>query len=102
MKNIEVIQNFINGETKSKTANLKIEGNNLVNYSTIIARRINNKIYLNATKYSKTTSVIQNMIRKSTPSMLLIEVTSNEILNITEPKPITVTVKKIKKVSIAA
>lgn len=87
MKNIEVIQNFINGETKSKTAHLYIEGENLVNYSTVIARRINGTIYLNATKYSQTTSTIQNMIRRETPSRLLVEVTANEILTITITKP---------------
>jgi len=102
MKNIEVIENFINGDTKGNTQHLKIEDNNLINYTTVIARRINGKIYLNATKYSQTTSKIQNMIRKSTQSKLLIEVTSQEILNITEQKPITVMVEKVTDQTIAA
>mgnify|MGYP000982306598 CR=1 FL=1 len=88
MKNIEVIETFINGGNKAKTANLYIDGENLVNYSTVIAHRINNRIYLNSTKYSQTTSRIQNMIRNNTPSRLLIEVNSNEILNIKEEQTI--------------
>jgi hypothetical protein len=82
MKNAEVIRKFVQGDTQGKGSNLYINNNNLVNYSTIIARRINGKIYLNNTKYSQTTSRIQNMIRNITPARLLVEVNHNDILRI--------------------
>ena len=63
MKNIDVIKGFINGEVKAKTKNLYIEGDNLINYSTIIATR-NNGFKVNSTKYSQSTSTIQNALRR--------------------------------------
>ena len=61
MKNIDVIRGFINGEVKAKTKNLYIVGDSLVNYSTIIATR-NNGFKVNSTRYSKSTSTIQNAL----------------------------------------
>lgn len=63
MKNVDLIRKFGNGATSGKCGNLKINGNNLINYSTIIAKRVENGIMLNNRKYSRTTSVIQNTIR---------------------------------------
>lgn len=81
MKNDQLIKNFVQGATigKSTTGNLYIAGNNLINYSTVIATRKENKIYLNKNHYSQTTSKIQNMIRRSVNA---IEITESEIRNI--------------------
>lgn len=79
MKNIDVIQNFIKG-IDGKTANLKAVGNKLINYTTVIAVMEDNKIFLNNERYSQTTSVIQNKIRRSVNEnsfKTLIEVSAN-------------------------
>ena len=53
------------GKTYNNKYNLRIEGNNLVNYSTIIAKRgLNGEIVLNKKRYSRTTSKIQSYIRR--------------------------------------
>lgn len=78
MKNKELITNFIKGATSGHTplrdiingyytfkgTTLSIDGDNLINYSTIIAIRDGNTIKLNTTKYSSTTSKIQSMIKR--------------------------------------
>ena len=72
MTNIELIKAFNRGYTYGGSGgrlhgnyNLRIEGDNLVNYSTIIAKReLNGGIVLNKKKYSRTTSKIQNYIRQ--------------------------------------
>ena len=65
MRNIAVIENFIRGlEGKSSNGNLRTNGNELVNYSTVIARHNGKVIYVNKEKYSKTTSTIQNMLKR--------------------------------------
>ena len=63
MKNVDLIRKFGNGATSGKCGNLKIDGNNLINYSTVIAQRVTNGIKLNVRKYSRTTSKIQSTIR---------------------------------------
>ena len=71
MTNIELIKSFNRGATRGGSGgrlygryNLRIEGDNLVNYSTIIAKReVNGGIVLNKHKYSRTTSKIQSYIR---------------------------------------
>ena len=66
MTNLEIIKNFILGETKGKCNHLRIDNNKLINYDTIIAYRLKeNEIILNKTRYSRTTSKIQNLIRKN-------------------------------------
>lgn len=63
MKNVDVIENFINGRTNGKTKNLRIEGDKLFNYDTCLAERVNNKnMIVNLTKYSSSTSTIQNKL----------------------------------------
>lgn len=72
MTNIELIKKFARGGTTGGSGgrlygryNLRIEGDNLVNYSTIIAKRVsNNGVILNNHKYSRTTSKIQGYIRQ--------------------------------------
>lgn len=71
MTNIELIKNFNRGATRGGSGgrlygrpNLRIIGNHLVNYSTIIAKReLNGGVVLNKHKYSRTTSKIQSYIR---------------------------------------
>ena len=64
MRNVDLIMKFESGATKGKCGNLKIIGDYLINYSTVIAQRVENGIKLNTRKYSRTTSVIQNTIRR--------------------------------------
>ena len=63
MKNIDVIRAFIYGE-QAHTLNLMSSGDKLVNYSTCIAQRKDGQIYVADTKFSKTTSKIQNDLRR--------------------------------------
>lgn len=79
MKNEQVIQEFVNGATKgvNSTKKLRIEGDELINYSTVIAIRKGNKIYLNNNHYSMTTTAHQNRIRKF--AYELEELTANEL-----------------------
>lgn len=68
-KNIEVVEAFFNGQNSGKTTNLYIENNKLVNYYTALAERVPRgdgsfHFILNETKYSRSTSAIQSMIRK--------------------------------------
>lgn len=63
MTNVEFIKKFKNGATSGKYCNLKIDGNNLINFDTVIATRVENGVKLNIRKYSRTTTGIQNHIR---------------------------------------
>lgn len=65
MKNLDVIEAFRDGAREGKTLNLYIDGDNLVNYATVIAKRVDGGVILNTQKYSRTTSKIQNMIRNT-------------------------------------
>jgi flagellar basal body rod protein FlgC len=63
MKNVDVIRTFINGGRKAKTTNLEIVNSNLFNYNTVIAEYTNEYgLILNVTKYSQSTSTIQNAL----------------------------------------
>ena len=63
MKNIDVIKAFIYGE-QAHTLNLMSSGDKLINYSTCIAQRKDGQVYVTDTKFSETTSVIQNALRR--------------------------------------
>lgn len=63
MKNFDVVKSFINGN-KGTGSNLKSNGIELMNYRTVIAKNEGHFVILNNTKYSQTTSTIQNMIRR--------------------------------------
>lgn len=71
MRNQEVINNFFAGATKgqSSNGNLRIKAENgichLINYSTVLAVINNKHLTLNLTKYSQTTTRIQNCILNS-------------------------------------
>lgn len=67
MKNIEVIQAFVNGDENAKTKNLYIEGDRLMNYDTCLAERFELldgtlRFIVNISKYSTTTTTIQNKL----------------------------------------
>ena len=74
MNNIEVIKNFLNkraGHTPLritmngyKEMTLKTNGLELINYSTRIAYHRDNKLYINISKYSRTTSKIQSQLKE--------------------------------------
>lgn len=61
----EVVKSFNKGATKGKASDgrVRIEGDKLINYNTVIAIRTDKGIKLNARKYSSTTSRLQNKIR---------------------------------------
>ena len=80
MKTSDLIDSFINGATEGKASNLKIDDNKLINYQTCIAWRLdNNDILLNGQRYSNTTSVHQNRIRRS--NVVVKEISSAESFN---------------------
>lgn len=77
MNNIEVIKRFLNkkaGHTPIRTIQngyftyqgqtLKSNGLELINYNTRIAYHQDNKLYINISKYSKTTSKIQSQLKE--------------------------------------
>ena len=57
-------RNIINGVFTYKGQTLKTDGIELINYSTRIAYKEGNKLYLNTQKYSSTTSHIQSKLKK--------------------------------------
>lgn len=67
-KNIEVIKAFIHGGTKTKTRNLYIDNDKLINYGTTIAERVWNSgryfYTVNVSKYSQSTTTIQNALQR--------------------------------------
>lgn len=70
VRNEEVIRAFLSGfPAKSHNENLRTDGYDLVNYSTVIAIRDGNEVILNRRKYSVTTSRIQNMVRRLAQEM---------------------------------
>lgn len=82
MKNNDLIRDFIQwGATKGKGSNLHIEGNKLINWTTCIAYRKGDKIFLNGKKYSTSTSVHQNFMRRNFHCIVEIE-TEEEFNNL--------------------
>jgi hypothetical protein len=67
MKKSELIQDFVKKEIrKGKASNVEVVGDDLYNYSTIIAYRAESgTIWLNGQKYSSTTSTNQNIVRRA-------------------------------------
>lgn len=60
----QVVREFVNGATKGKASSLRIEGDKLFNYNTVIAQRINGVLVVNRTKYSMTTTKHQSRIAR--------------------------------------
>ena len=83
MNNIEVIKRFLNkraGHTPLRiTMNgyeemtLKTNGSELINYSTRIAYHQDNKLYINISKYSRTTSKIQSQLKELASGFEIVE-----------------------------
>ena len=83
MNNIEVIKRFLNkqpGHTPLritmngyKEMTLKTNGLELINYSTRIAYHQDNKLYINISKYSKTTSKIQSQLKELASGFEIVE-----------------------------
>ncbi len=65
MSNKEFVKKFAQGATTGKYSNLRIDGNKLINYWTVIAERVEGGIRLNERKYSRSTSAIQSLIRNN-------------------------------------
>lgn len=63
MKNIEVVEAFVNQDRECKSVNLKYKEDKLIFFYTTIAQRHNGKLIYNDTKYSVSTSKIQHYIR---------------------------------------
>ena len=83
MNNIEVIKRFLNkqpGHTPTritmnghKEMTLKTNGLELINYSTRIAYHKDNKLYINISKYSRTTSKIQSQLKELASGFEIVE-----------------------------
>ena len=66
MNNADFIKEFGRGRSSGNYSNLHIVGNKLYNYWTVIAERVEGGISLNIRKYSRSTTNIQNLIRRNT------------------------------------
>ena len=83
MNNIEVIKKFLNkkpGHTPLritmngyKEMTLKSNGLELIHYSTRIAYPQDNKLYINISKYSRTTSKIQSQLKELASGFEIVE-----------------------------
>lgn len=63
MRNYDLIKSFVGGATSGKGSNLKIEGNDLINYWTVIATRRGGIVVLNNHGFSPTTAKNQSYVR---------------------------------------
>jgi hypothetical protein len=70
MRNFEVIKQFLGKcSAKSYSGNLISTGEKLISYNTCIAEWNKNNLMVNVTKYSSSTSKIQNMLLDSTGTL---------------------------------
>ena len=77
----EVIEAFASGATSGGASKckrypkgrLRIEGNKLYNYNTVIAYWFNGVMLINGTKYSKTTSKHQNRLKRQNVKKLVVD-----------------------------
>ena len=74
MRNQEVISKFVHFAESAATANVRSTVDKLFNYATCIAQRHEGKIIVNVTRYSVTTSKIQNYLRGEMANKDVIEV----------------------------
>ena len=72
MRNIEVIKQFLNKSSgNSNSKNLISDGVRLLNYSTCIAEWADDFVlFINVTKYSRSTSRIQSMILRELKTLI--------------------------------
>jgi hypothetical protein len=77
----EVIEAFARGATSGAASKckyypqgrLRIEDNKLYNYNTVIAYWFNGTMLINGTRYSKTTSVHQNRLKRQNVKKLVVD-----------------------------
>ncbi|MBO8161115.1 MAG: hypothetical protein H0Z24_05715 [Thermosipho sp. (in: Bacteria)] len=83
MTTYDLVKEFVYGGTHGSASGnrLRIEGDKLINYSTVIAYRYKRNIILNNTKYSPTTSKHQNRVRALTPVLECDEDTLYKLIN---------------------
>lgn len=82
MKNIEVIKFFLKGWlAKNWTGSLRSTGEKLFSYNTCIAERANDCLFVNITKYSSSTSRIQNMLLEYLGSSYKVKQVENVPIN---------------------
>ena len=74
MRKQEVISKFAHFAESAATANVRSIGDKLFNYETCIAQRHEGKVIVNVTRYSVTTSKIQNYLRGEMANKDVIEV----------------------------
>ena len=74
MRNQEVISKFAHFAESAATAKVRSIGDKLFNYETCIAQRHEGKVIVNVTRYSVTTSKIQNYLRGEMANKDVIEV----------------------------
>lgn len=70
MPNYDLIKRFTEGDIKGKGSNLYIEGNNLVNYQTVIATRRGEVVILCNHNYSPTTGKNQSYVRNHSTKLI--------------------------------
>lgn len=81
MTTYEVIEAFARGEMSGAASKckyypqgrLRIEGNKLYNYNTVIAYWFNGIMLINGTKYSTTTSKHQNRLKRQNVKKLVVD-----------------------------
>lgn len=76
MKQQELVEAFINGETTGTAKSLSIDGMQLIHYNTAIAEHMGEKIVLNYTRYSLATGKVQKMITDAVDPGRLVYVSS--------------------------
>ena len=77
----EVIEAFARGKMSGRASKckrypqgrLRIEGDKLYNYNTVIAYWFNGIMLINGTRYSKTTSVHQNRLKRQNVKKLVVD-----------------------------
>ena len=73
----QLVKEFLSGATGGicgGAGNLKILDNKLIHYQTVIAERVDGKVFLNMTRYSVVTGRIQKMVQTSVEQDNLVEV----------------------------
>lgn len=77
-KNENVVENFFNGvECCNHGESLTCRNGKLINYSTTIAQWTQYGLTINDTKYSATTSKIQNMLKRMSNNRKEVHIVSN-------------------------
>lgn len=82
MKNSEVIKAFIEGKNAIGSNLISVDGK-LINYTTVIASKEDNIIYLSNKHYSQTTSIHQNRIKQlmGEYQALILKEVEHDVLN---------------------